>query len=166
MPGAGLVKEMLELYPDAKVICTVRDPDGWVKSMETVANASTMWFLRFVLLPLPGMRHFVTYVNVLRNQWVHLYGEHEPITTQSYYRHKKLLKEIVPTDRLVFFNVKEGWEPLCKALGKEVPDVPFPNINDGKAIDKMAERMVRRGLMRWAMVLGIVGAGAVSWFMR
>jgi hypothetical protein len=56
-PGTGLVKEMLELYPDAKVICTVRDPDAWVKSMDTVANAATLWFLGIVLLPLPGMYH-------------------------------------------------------------------------------------------------------------
>ncbi|KAJ4358209.1 uncharacterized protein N0V89_002789 [Didymosphaeria variabile] len=69
MPAAGLVKEMLELYPDAKVICTVRDPDAWVKSMDTVANAATLWFLGVVLLPLPGMRHFPSYINVLRKQW-------------------------------------------------------------------------------------------------
>ncbi|KAF1974238.1 hypothetical protein BU23DRAFT_532233 [Bimuria novae-zelandiae CBS 107.79] len=161
-PVSGLVKEMLELYPDAKVICTVRDADAWVKSMATVANASTLWFLSVVLLPLPGMRHFPTYINVLRKQWVHLYGEREPMTKKSYYGQIELLKEIVSADRLLFFNVKEGWEPLCKALGKEIPDVPFPNINDGNAIDALAERMIKSGLVRWAMFLMTVVVVVVS----
>lgn len=54
-PANGLIPELLELYPDAKVICTVRDVEAWVKSMEEVASAPTKWFLRGVLLPLPTM---------------------------------------------------------------------------------------------------------------
>ena len=57
-PCNGLVPELLELYPDAVVICTVRDPDAWVASMATVANAATLWFLGVVLFWIPGMRHF------------------------------------------------------------------------------------------------------------
>lgn len=54
----------------------------------------------------------------------------------------------------MFFNVKDGWEPLCKALGKEVPDgVPFPRINDGEAIDAFAKKHVQRGLVRWAVIV-------------
>jgi hypothetical protein len=69
-----------------------------------------------------------------------------------------LLKEVVPEDRLVFYNVKDGWEPLCKALGKEVPkDKPFPRINDGAAIDQTARYHIWRGLTRWAAILGVVG---------
>ncbi|KAE8166020.1 hypothetical protein BDV40DRAFT_256633 [Aspergillus tamarii] len=68
-PGAQLVPELLELYPDAKVICTVRDPAAWTKSIDQVASLSTLWFLRVVLLPLTGMRHFVEYIDVLGGQW-------------------------------------------------------------------------------------------------
>lgn len=56
---SGVVEELMSLYPDAVVISTERDCEGWVRSMRTVEGASTMWFLKFVLLPLPGMRHFV-----------------------------------------------------------------------------------------------------------
>jgi hypothetical protein len=166
-PASGLVKELIELYPNAKVICTIRDPDSWVKSMEGVSNASTMWFLRFVLFPIPGMRFFVDYINVLRNQWDFLYDEHEPVTTKTYNRHIQWLKEVVPEDRLVFFNVKDGWEPLCAALGKEVPHgIPFPKINDGEAIDKLAKTMVRRGLIRWLVIFATMGIALIPyWFM-
>jgi hypothetical protein len=64
-PFNGLVEELLEAYPDALVICTIRDPEAWVKSLEVVQNASTMWFLRFVLFPVPGMRHFVDFIDGL-----------------------------------------------------------------------------------------------------
>ena len=158
-PASGLVPELMELYPDAKVICTVRDPKSWEKSMEGISNAATMWFLRFVLFPLPALRYFVDYINVLRDAWIKLYGEREPLTRLTYDRHIAWLKRTVPEDRLIFFNVKDGWEPLCKALGKEVPDgVPFPRINDGDAIDTFAKKHVQRGLLRWAGIIAAIVA--------
>ena len=158
-PASQLVPELMELYPDAKIICTVRNAKSWAKSVEGVSNAATMWFLRFVLFPLPTLRFFVDYINLLRDAWISLYGEEEPLTVQTYNRHIDWLKEIVPADRLVFFDVKDGWEPLCKALGKKVPDgIAFPRINDGEAIDRFAAKHVRRGLVRWAgiMTVGVI----------
>ncbi|KAF2018550.1 hypothetical protein BU24DRAFT_418073 [Aaosphaeria arxii CBS 175.79] len=163
MPAAGLITELLELYPDALVIVTVRDPDAWVKSMETVANASTLWFLRFVLFPISGMRYFPDYINVLRNQWVHNYGEKEPISAKSHFNHLDYCKRNVPPERLLFYNVKDGWEPLCKALGKPVPDIPFPRINDGEAIDRIAKEMITKGLVRWLGIFVTLGAVTVPY---
>ena len=40
------------------------------------------------------------------------------------------VKRTVPEDKLLVFNVKEGWEPLCKFLGKPIPDQSFPRLND------------------------------------
>ncbi|KAF2120336.1 P-loop containing nucleoside triphosphate hydrolase protein [Lophiotrema nucula] len=162
-PSCSCVQELMEIYPDAKVICTVRDPDAWVKSMAGVSDAATMWFLRVVLFPLPGMRHFVDYIDGLRGQWVHLYGEREPVTIKSWNRHIEWLKEIVPEDRLVFFDVRDGWGPLCDALGKKAPmDTPFPRINDGEAIDRFAKVIVKRGLMRWFSILATIGLALIA----
>lgn len=152
-PFTGAVPELIKMFPDAKVIVTVRDAEAWEKSMLTVSNAATMWFLKFVLFPLPTLRHFVKYIDALREVWLNLYGESEPLTRVTYNRHIELLKRTVPEDRLFFVSVKDGWEPLCKALGKEVPSVPFPRINDGEAIDAFAKKHVGRGLMRWAWIL-------------
>lgn len=156
-PAFGLVPELMELYPYAPVICTVRDPEAWESSMEGTANASTQWFLRGVLLPLPTMRHFVSYINVLADMWCERYGERVPLTRLSYERHIAWLKRIVPPDRLFFFDVKDGWEPLCRALGKDIPkDISFPRINDGKAIEAAAKKHVRDGLVRWAGILSVL----------
>ena len=107
-PASRLVPELMELYPDAKIICTVRDAKSWAKSLEGASKAVTMWFLRFVLFPLPTLRFFVEYIDLQRDAWIRLYGERELLTVQTYNRHIEWLKEIVPADRLVFFDVKDG----------------------------------------------------------
>lgn len=163
-PACGFGPKLLELYPEALVICTTRDPASWERSMAAIANVATMWFLRAVLLPLPTMRYFPDYVNGLRQQYLHIYGEAEPLSQDVYHKHVAWLKREVPADRLVFFDVRDGWEPLCKALGKDVPDIPFPKINDSEAIDRLAARMVGKGLKRWAVMLAAGAAAlAVTW---
>ncbi|KAF2629146.1 hypothetical protein BU25DRAFT_409616 [Macroventuria anomochaeta] len=161
-PCNGLIPELLTLFPNAMVICTTRDPDAWVKSMATVSNAATLWFLRFVLFWLPGMRHFPAYIDVLRKQWIVLYGQPEPATREHWDRHMAYLKRTVPEDRLVFFDVKDGWEPLCKVLGRDVPGVEFPRINDGKAIEELTMKFIVKGLVRWGAVLLTAGVGVAS----
>lgn len=63
-----------------------------------------------------------------------LYGQPEPAMRQHWERHMSYLKKVVPENTLVYFDVKNGWGPLCEVLGEEVPDVEFPRINDGRAI--------------------------------
>jgi hypothetical protein len=50
--------------------------------------------------------------------------------------HEDYLRRVVPADRLYFYNVKDGWEPLCKILGCPVPDIPFPHSNEIAAMRK------------------------------
>ncbi|PLB55751.1 hypothetical protein P170DRAFT_471151 [Aspergillus steynii IBT 23096] len=110
------------------------------------------------------MRHFVNYINLLQTQWDKVYGKGRS-SDYIYHRHIEWLKEVVPADRSLFFDVKEGWGPLCKALGKEVPDIPFPRINGSEAIDRTAQYHIKRGLVRWAGVVALVAIAAV-WFTR
>ena len=44
----------------------------------------------------------------------------------------------IPADQLLVFRVTDGWEPLCKFLGHEVPAEPFPNVNDTKQVRGVA----------------------------
>ncbi|CAG9996064.1 unnamed protein product [Clonostachys byssicola] len=158
-PGCSMVAELMTLYPDAKVVCTTRDVDSWVKSMAVVASASTKWFLRIVLLPVPSMRHFNDYIEGLREQWINIYGEAEPATAQIYQRHYNWLKDNVPADRLVMLDVKDGWEPLCRALELPIPEgIEFPRINDSKAIEEFSKQQIMRGLKRWCLILSTLGA--------
>merc|ERR1719283_487849 len=51
------------------------------------------------------------------------------IMKQKYRAHIEYVKSVVPKDRLLIWNVKEGWEPLCKFLNVPVPDCPVPRKN-------------------------------------
>lgn len=146
----------MELYPDAKVICTVRDPEAWAKSMNALGKTVLMPFIRVLLFPLPGMQHFPDFIEGAQRQWLTVFGKQEEHdATKTYHAHIENLKRIVPKDRLFFFDVRDGWEPLCKALGKEVPEgIPFPRINDSESIAKQGKKMLNKALLRWAMILG------------
>jgi hypothetical protein len=47
----------------------------------------------------------------------------------------------VPPERLLVFEAKDGWQPLCEFLGVPVPDVPYPRVNS-------REDMQQRGIAR------------------
>jgi Sulfotransferase domain len=52
-------------------------------------------------------------------------------------RHNEEVKRRVPKERLLVYEVKEGWGPLCEFLGVEEPDKPFPHVNDAAEIQRM-----------------------------
>ena len=67
----------------------------------------------------------------------------ESVMKQRYKSHNLYVKSTVPEEDLLIWNVKEGWEPLCKFLEKAVPEEPFPHDNktgDMEYIDKYAHK--------------------------
>ena len=71
------------------------------------------------------------------------------------------VKKVVPEDRLLVFSVKEGWEPLCKFLGKPVPNQPFPRINDTQSIQR-ATRFFKYVGITACVIGGLALYGLVS----
>ena len=49
---------------------------------------------------------------------------------QGFNAHNERVKAVIPADRLLVFDVRQGWQPLCAFLGVAVPDTPFPRTND------------------------------------
>lgn len=163
-PAVQFLPELLEMYPDAIVVCTVRDRLAWQKSVQALDSTVSRWFLRVVLFPLPVMRHIVDFGSALRATFDRQYGWERPRTVQMYDRHLELVEKLVPADRLLLFDVRDGWGPLCKALGKEVPkDIPFPNINDGASIDRVAKKVVKKGLTRWMVIISTAAIASFAY---
>ena len=54
-------------------------------------------------------------------------------------RHNEEVQRRVPPERLLVFDVREGWAPLCEFLGVEVPEEPFPRLNEAR---KMRRRLL------------------------
>lgn len=170
-PPINFVQELMELYPDAKVIATTRDPDDWWRSMEPVVRNSKMGFLGFAFYWLPTMRWFTTYVAAAEEG---RYGElyfregNRTCVRETYGYHMDYLRRVVPREKLVTYSVKDGWGPLCEVLRKEVPDEPFPRANDSQVVEELFGRMVRQGLLRWVWFGGVVavGLGVLLYYFR
>ena len=56
------------------------------------------------------------------------------------------------------YNIKDGWEPLCKFLGVEVPDKPFPHENkQGEAIQLFLQKnQIMQRIFKETVISGCV----------
>lgn len=62
------------------------------------------------------------------------------------------VKKTVPSERLLVYDISEGWEPLCKFLQKPVPSEPFPHLNEYKEIRRLFRLERRAGaFLQWGL---------------
>jgi len=143
-PACGMYMELMEAYPEAKVLLTVRDPEKWYDSViNTIWSwrcGEQNWSVRIFengrkcqecaqcfhkATMLPGVKRTDREGSIKSfNAWV------------------ERVKSTVPPEKLLIFDVKEGWEPLCKFLNVPVPDEPFPNVNDKEEINRNMEKII------------------------
>jgi hypothetical protein len=141
-PSARFYKELADAYPEAKVILTVRDAQGWVRSMR-----ETVWAINA-----PGkiMHHLCEaqalldplwrrYLDLMRRfNWDAGTGAFAPFDetftdeglAAAMERWNEQVKRTIPAERLLVWDPAEGWEPLCRFLDVDVPDEPLPRTND------------------------------------
>ena len=77
---------------------------------------------------------------------------------------KEQVEREIPADRLLVFQVKDGWEPLCQFLGVPVPQEPFPNVNDTAEMQENIRGMKRACYLSWA--IGIAAAGVAGYYLN
>ena len=97
-------------------------------------------------------------------------AEMQRVCRRKYWEHYAFVRRIVPAERLLEFDLKDGWGPLCAFLGREVPAEPFPNTNESAAFQaKLHEyalqsaRNVARRALPWAAGLAAL-ALAVTFY--
>ncbi|MEO7692210.1 MAG: sulfotransferase family protein, partial [Sphingomonas sp.] len=128
-PGAHVWQELAAAYPDAKVIHSVRPEESWWKSF----SATIGKFLAIY----PGMQlppHIRTMSDTIMEMigvqtFAGDFGDKEKALA-AYRQREAEVRAAIPADRLLIFDVAEGWEPLCRFLEVDVPDTPFPRTND------------------------------------
>jgi hypothetical protein len=166
-PAASYWRELAAHYPDAKVVLTVRDPDRWFASA-----SSTVFRLQYVvqrwwgrplrrLVPLlnPGLGLFLDMNDrAIRDR---VFGGRYPdraAGVAAFERHVAEVRRALPADRLLVYDVAEGWAPLCAFLGRPVPDAPFPRANDSDDFERMRGGRVRRGIV----LPGVAAAAGIT----
>lgn len=144
-PGSYFYKELIEAYPDAKVLLSVRDGESWAHSMR-----ETIWGLFYgdiLIRELSNARAKVDpdwagYLDMMREMWRRsglMPGG--PETTpeamaEAMERFQDEVQQTVPSERLLVWSVTDGWEALCEFLDVDVPDMPFPHLNDSKEFNE------------------------------
>lgn len=129
-PSVYFWRDLVREFPTARVILTVRDPDRWYASI-----AGTIF--RALSAPLPAdpgpvrdQRAMALDVIVQRHFENRAHDRAHAIAT--YLRHNADVQAEVPRDRLLVYDVADGWAPLCAFLGVDVPETPFPHANRGE----------------------------------
>jgi hypothetical protein len=130
------------VYPDALVLLSVRDHESWARSMqETICQ---IYFGDSLVHHLAQARYhvdpgFKAWVDLMidmfwqgRGPFAGTNGESEEMIPLAE-RWDQEVKDTVPAERLLVWEPKDGWEPLCEFVGVDVPDEPLPHVNDAEA---------------------------------
>ena len=131
--------------PDVKVILTVRDASKWARSWLSVVPVAFIpsqkpfsWLKMFQ--ELAGFNWEVM-VNIPTNNHPEKYDD-IPTLEAGFESWTEFVRKTVPSDRLLEFDVRQGWKPLCDFLGEPVPDGAFPHINDRAVVDVIVKVFV------------------------
>jgi hypothetical protein len=124
-PGAAYWRELAAYYPDAKILHSVRDPEAWFESTQAtifsphgkpaqaIASGAGLEADFFRSFTGPFADHL-----------------HDRAFLVDYFqRHTETVKATIPADRLLVYELGQGWGPLCEFLGVRVPDAPYPSEN-------------------------------------
>lgn len=120
-PNATFYRELADAYPEAKVILTERDPQAWFESTQSTI------FARDVSDPPANPFDEMVSKVIVRLFDGRMHDRDHVISV--FERHNREVRETIPANRLLVYEVAQGWEPLCAFLGKPVPAGPMPKVN-------------------------------------
>ena len=137
-PGGFFWRQLMDAFPDAKVLLSVRDPERWEPSFrETIVDMcygeSLIRLLSSARAQVdPKWRRYLDFVGRMfwSAQGTFPAGHSPSDLIEGFVAHNDEVKRVVPADRLLVWEVTEGWDPLCEFLGVSVPDQPLPHAND------------------------------------
>lgn len=152
-PGSYFYKELADFYPDAKVLLSTRDAEGWERSMR-----ETIWGIFYgdmLMRDLSNARGRVDskwrgYIEMMEGMWERsgLIDAGADTSSEAMQRamgeFNEEVQRTIPADRLLVWSVSDGWEPLCEFLELPIPNTPFPHLNDSK---EFVERVIDGALL-------------------
>jgi hypothetical protein len=152
-PGYPWYKEHMKRYPDAKIILTVRDFESWYKSVDSTVfragpqtPAEKLKMLTKLLFNARA-RKVVKVIKWFKKVFFaeRLQGKFEDKAfAQKFWEdHLAEVKASVPKDKLLVYDVRDGWGPLCKFLGVPEPAEPLPHLNKKENFKEMLPKLMK-----------------------
>lgn len=118
-PNATFYAELADHYPDARVILTEREPESWFRSTQATIFAGA---------PPADTRFGEMYEKVIARLFDGRMHDHDHVI-DVYLRHNAEVRRRIPAERLLVYEVAQGWGPLCAFLDVPEPDAPMPKVN-------------------------------------
>lgn len=120
-PSATFYAELAAAYPDARVIHTERDAEAWFASTQATIfpNAAP---------PDTEAPFDQMFAKVIGRLFDGRMRDHDKVI-EVYERHNAEVRRAIPAERLLVYELAQGWDPLCAFLGVPVPDAPMPAVN-------------------------------------
>ena len=129
-PGCDFWRELAGFYPEAKVLLTVRDPDQWFESTQaTIFSPESI--KRMIAGPMAAF---------VKKTAHSAFGDRihdRDFMVEKFKQHYAEVERTIPASRLLVYEVKQGWEPLCRFLNVPVPSTPFPRKNSREEMSAM-----------------------------
>ncbi len=137
-PACSSYKALAAYYPDAKVILTVRDPERWFQStQETIFAPQWVEHMRNIEM---GSFFQATVNDYLQNRM----NDKEHLI-RRFQEHIEEVRDAIPESRLLIFEVKQGWRPLCEFMEVPVPTTEFPFVNDTEKTKEIIGKIMSHG---------------------
>ncbi|KAI6716159.1 NAD dependent epimerase/dehydratase [Diplocarpon mali] len=164
-PAICFAKELVEAYPEAKVILTTRNVDTWHASvMNTV-----YWRVKDPELKFASYFDWGAglYHPMLTKFFATFFRDDFPNQGKDVFRaHYEEVRSLVPRDQLLEFNVAEGWGPLCEFLGEPKPlGESFPHANDAHSFVTRCRARNRAQICNAAFRYAVIGVGLYILFL-
>jgi len=128
--AAAFFEELWAAYPNATVILSLRDIDGWWRSVRDTV------FDELRSEPTPADDPWETAMAPIRRFTISMLDRRftpdwpdETAAKEAFERHSAAIRAAVPPSQLVEWRPGDDWAPLCRALGVPVPEEPFPHAN-------------------------------------
>lgn len=124
-PAAAFWRELADYYPNAKVIHTTRDADAWFESTQATIFAEQGPIATALSSPgHPASEFFASFTRPFVEKM-----NDKAFMIDYFNQHHENVLASLPAERLLVYDVSQGWDPLCRFLGTPVPDEPFPAEN-------------------------------------
>ena len=137
-PSCSSYKALAAHYADAKVVLTVRDPERWFEStQETIFSPRWIEYLRSV--------EAGKFIQLTVNDYLQDRMHDKDHLIRRFQEHIENVQNTIPASRLLIFEVKEGWGPLCEFLELPQPDGDFPFVNDEEATKDILNKIIEEG---------------------
>ncbi len=164
-PGFAFVDDLLDLYPDCKVVLNTRSSaHAWEGSVRGSLRFYSTYTYRLLTFWSPQSywhyRLYRGYMKLAKQR----HDTDDIFSAECYERHRLWVHKVAAGRGIpvLEWEPSQGWKPLCQFLAVDVPDELFPRMNEAAELSKLKVALLKRGLLQWSVTVIVLCLIAAS----